>query len=271
MNCTCPNHKFSNKTELSRRDIALGLASGSLVLMTGCATNPTTGRSQMAFIPDSQLMSLSLSAWNEVKAKTPLSKNTNYKSRVSAVGARIASVAQIQNAQWEYEVFEDKAINAFVLPGGKVGVYSGLMDLVQNDDQLAVVLSHETGHVSGRHASERMSQGVVAQLGMVAASVGAQKIPVSVAAQRDIVQALGLGVQYGIVLPFSRSQELEADIIGLRYMKNAGYDPRQSIALWQNMAAQAKSRPPEFLSTHPSETTRIARLQDELRKMGYSV
>ncbi len=272
MVCNCHNHsKQSEIKELSKRDIVMGLATGSLVLVTGCQTNDITGRQQIAFIPDSQLASMSLSAWSDLKAKTKISSNPNARARVANVGAKIAQASQIPNAQWEYEVFDTPDVNAFVLPGGKVGVYQGLLNLVQNDAQLACVLGHEAGHVSGRHASERMSQGVLAQVGMVAVQVGATKIPVSTQAQKDIVTALGIGVQYGILLPYSRKHELEADLIGLKYMINAGYDPRESVKLWTLMAANAKNKPPEFLSTHPSEETRIARLTDELRKLGYQV
>lgn len=269
MNCAC--HKIHDKKTLSRRDIAIGLATGSLALVTGCETNSETGRSQLAFIPDGQLAALSLSAWNDVKAKTKISTDTNARNRVASIGGKIAKIVNIPNATWEYEVFDTAEINAFVLPGGKVGVYRGLLDLVQNDAQLACVLGHETGHVTGRHASERMSQGVVAQLGMSAAQIGASKVAINPEAQKDLVTALGLGVQYGVLMPFSRNQESEADILGLHYMKNAGYDPRESIKLWERMAAAQKTRIPEFLSTHPSEETRIARLKAELVKMGYQV
>lgn len=272
MVCNChPNSQNAPIKELSKRDIVLGLASGSLVLVTGCQTNDITGRQQIAFVSDNELATMSLSAWSELKAKTKVTTDANARARVANVGSKIAKASAIPNAQWEYEVFDTPDVNAFVLPGGKVGVYQGLLNLVQNDAQLACVLGHEAGHVSGRHASERYSQAILAQVGMVAAQVGATRIPVSSQAQKDIVTALGIGVQYGILLPYSRKHELEADLIGLKYMINAGYDPRESVKLWQRMAASAKNKPPEFLSTHPSEETRIARLTDELRKLGYQV
>ena len=190
MNCAC--HKIHDNKTLSRRDIAIGLATGSLALVTGCETNSETGRSQLAFIPDGQLAALSLSAWNDVKAKTKISTDTNARNRVASIGGKIAKIVNIPNATWEYEVFDTPEINAFVLPGGKVGVYRGLLDLVQNDAQLACVLGHETGHVTGRHASERMSQGVVAQLGMSAAQIGASKVAINPEAQKDLVTALAL-------------------------------------------------------------------------------
>lgn len=272
MSCLCQNHKkIELHAPLSRRDMVMGLATGTLVLVSGCATNPETGRQQINLVSDSQLLSLSLSAWNDVKSKTPISKDTRAKARVAEIGSRIAGVSHIQNAEWEYEVFDSPQVNAFVLPGGKVGVYKGLIDLVENDAQLACVVGHETGHVSGRHASERLSRGVLAQAGMAVAQAGASKTALSTGAQRDLMTALGLGIQYGVILPFSRDQELEADILGLRYMRDAGYDPRQSLNLWQKMAAASQNKPPEWLSTHPSEATRISRLSDELRRMGYQV
>lgn len=269
MNCKC--HEIHNKKTLSRRDIAIALATGSIAFVTGCETNSETGRSQLAFIPDGQLASLSISAWNDVKAKTKILTDTNARNRVASIGGKIAKIVNIPNATWEYEVFDTLEINAFVLPGGKVGVYSGLLDLVQNDAQLACVLGHETGHITGRHASERMSQGLVAQLGLSAAQKGALKVAISPEAQKDFITALGLGVQYGVLMPFSRNQETEADILGLHYMKSAGYDPRESIKLWERMAEAQKMHVPEFLSTHPSEETRISRLKAELVKMGYQV
>lgn len=275
MFCNCPNHLQNSETNgdkrvLSRRDVVQGLAAGSLLLMGGCATNAETGRSQLILVDDATLVSLSASAWTDVKKQTPISTNSKLISRVTNVGRRIAAVSNITNANWEYQVFDSNTVNAFVLPGGKVGVYRGLLDLVQNDDQLACVLGHETGHVSGRHAAERMSQGVAAQFGMAAVQIGTSSMNVSDAAKSDIMQALGMGVQYGVLLPFSRSQELEADKIGLHYMARAGYNPRESIKLWQRMASVSKNNTPELLSTHPSDSTRIQRLQEELVKMGYS-
>lgn len=273
MFCECNDNTkaVSTKNILSRRDIVLGLATGSVALVTSCSTNSETGRQQIAFVSDSQLSQLSISAWQEMKTKLPISKDAKYRSRVVNVGSKVAAISNIQNAAWEYEVFDSPQVNAFVLPGGKVGVYKGLLDLTENDDQLACVLGHETGHVSGRHASERMSRGLLAQGALTVAQVGVARTSVSAGAQKDIMTALGLGVQYGIVLPFSRDQELEADIIGLKYMQRAGYDPRQSINLWQRMAKSSSGKPPEWLSTHPSEQTRIQRLSEELKKMGYAV
>ena len=273
MSCNCGQIHNAHKSGkgLSRREMVMGLATGSLLLVGGCATNAETGRSQLLLVDDAQLVSLSATAWTDLKQKTPRVTNTKIINRVKNIGQRIAAVSNIKDAQWEYEVFDDATVNAFVLPGGKVGVYKGLIDLVENDDQLACVIGHETGHVSGRHSAERMSQSVAAQLGVGIAQVGLTKSKLSAGAQQDAMQALGLGVQYGVLMPFSRAQESEADIIGLRYMKNAGYDPRQSIRLWERMGAANQNKPPEFLSTHPSETTRIKRLTEELQKMGYNV
>lgn len=267
----CAWHKIDDKKSLSRRDIAIGLAAGTIALVTGCETNSVTARSQLAFISDAQLAALSLSVWNDIKIKTKISTDNDARNRVASIGGKIAKIVNIPNANWEYEVFDTSEINVFVLPGGKVGVYRGLLDLVQNDAQLACVLGHETAHVTGRHANERMSQVVVAEVGMNASQIGATKFAISPKAKKNLVTALGLGVQYGVLMPFSCNQEIEADILGLLYMKNAGYDPRESIKLWERMRIAQNISVPEFLSTHPSEETRIARLKSELVKMGYQV
>jgi predicted Zn-dependent protease len=255
---------------LSRRDIALGLASGSLALVcTGCVTNRETGRQQVIVVSDAQLNALSVQAWADVKLKTPILRDATAIARVKTVGDRIAIGSAITGAQWEYAVFDEATVNAFVLPGGKVGVYKGLLDLCASDAELAAVMSHEAGHIAGRHSAERMSQASLAQAALSAASAGATRLPVDPAAQTAIVQALGLGVQYGVLLPFSREQEYEADRLGLRFAAKAGYDPREALSLWRKMSALGGTKPPAYLSTHPSDDSRIARITETLRTMGY--
>lgn len=270
MDCAC--HKIDDKKSLSRRDIAIGLAASSIAIVTGCETNSKTGRrSQIAFIPDAQLAALSISVWNDIKIKTKISTDNNARNRVASIGGKITKVVNIPYANWEYEVFDTPEINAFVLPGGKVGVYRGLLNLVQNDAQLACVLGHEIAHVTSKHASERMSQVMDTQIGMNAIQTGVTKFAISPEAQKNLVTTLGLGVQYGILMPFSRNHEAEADILGLHYMKKAGYDPRESIKLWERMQIVQKTSATEFILSHPNEETRIARLKSELVKMGYRV
>jgi hypothetical protein len=176
---------------MTRRNLVRGLASGSIVLFAaGCETNAITGRSQLLLIDDAQLAQLSLSAWQQTKKETPLTKDAAAAARVTRVGQKIQRSAGYGGQQWEFATFESKEANAFVLPGGKVGVYKGLLDIASTDDQLAAVLGHETGHVSGRHSAERYSQSILADTGMQAAGA-LVKNPTTFA-------ALGLGVQYGV-------------------------------------------------------------------------
>jgi predicted Zn-dependent protease len=166
----------------------------------------------------------------------------------------------LQGYQWEYNLVQDKAANAWCMPGGKIVVYSGLLAVTQNEAALAVVVGHEVSHALFQHGNERMSQGLVQQLGGVALSVAASSQPA--ATQNLFMQAYGIGSQVGLLLPFSRKQELESDRYGLRWAAMAGYNPREAIPLWQRMQKMAQgNKPPEFLSTHPAEETRIQQLQ----------
>ena len=186
--------------------------------------------------------------------------DTNYRINAYVRCVTTAILSQIQGgpAGWEIKVFEDDSANAFALPGGKIGVNTGLLQVARNQDQLATVIGHEVGHVLARHANERMSQELAVQGGLaVLGSMAGGSSGLS----PDVIQALGLGAEYGILLPFSRVQESEADVIGLDLMARAGFDPRQSIRLWENMSRAGTAQPPEFLSTHPSHGTRIQNLQ----------
>jgi predicted Zn-dependent protease len=165
---------------------------------------------------------------------------------------------------WEVVVFKDRSANAFALPGGKIGVNTGLLEVAENQDQLAAVLGHEVAHVLANHANERLSQELGVQVGLGAlGSVAGNPNSVS---QQSIMKVLGLGAQLGILLPFSRVHETEADVIGLDLMARAGFDPRQSLALWRNMARAGGSQPPEFLSTHPSYGSRTQELEKNMGK-----
>ncbi|MEZ5581536.1 MAG: M48 family metallopeptidase [Candidatus Competibacteraceae bacterium] len=163
---------------------------------------------------------------------------------------------------WEVAVFRDKNPNAFALPGGKIGVHTGLLKVARNQHQLAAVIGHEVGHVLANHANERVSQQLAVQGGLGA--VGSLAGNVDPGTQQALLQGLGLGAQFGILLPFSRAQETEADIIGLDLMARAGYDPRESLALWQNMARATGGQVPQFMSTHPSHGTRSRTLQEQM-------
>ncbi len=225
-----------------------------VVLLAACEAAPVTGRSQLILVPESQDAELGLQAYQQIKDETKISKDPALNRRVETVGRRIAAVSPHPDWQWEFTVFANDEPNAFALPGGKVGVYSGLFKVAKNDAQLAAVIGHEVGHAIARHGAERISQGLLAQAGGAA---------VGLATGSDSYAGVyAAAAQLGVILPFSRTQESEADHIGIIMMAKAGYDPRQSVALWQNFKSLERSgRPPEFLSTHPAEDTRIERLQ----------
>jgi metalloendopeptidase OMA1, mitochondrial len=222
------------------------------VALAACESAPVTGRSQLILLPESQDAGMGLQAYQQIKQEEKVARDPELNRRVEEIGRRIAAVSGQPGWDWQFTVFENDEPNAFALPGGKVGVYTGLFKVAKNDAQLATVLAHEVGHAIARHGAERMSHGIVAQAG--GALVGATAGP----GYADLIaQAATLGV----ILPYSRTQESEADEIGLMLMAKAGYDPREAIKLWQNFEALGGERPPEFLSTHPAEGTRIQRLQ----------
>lgn len=230
-------------------------------LMTACATSPT-GRSQFIYLPDSQLNQMGLQAFNDLKVKNSLSTNMKYTQFVNCIAE---AITRESGGDWEVQVFDDKSLNAFALPGNKIGVHTGLIELVANQHQLAAVIGHEVGHVLARHGNERMSQKTAVNQSVKL--VSAISSPTSSLGKLGI-GALGLGAQYGIILPFSRTHESEADIIGLKLMAKAGFDPYQSVKLWQKMAAASKGQQSaEFMSTHPSHDTRIQELSDHIPKV----
>jgi predicted Zn-dependent protease len=233
--------------------------------LAGCATAPETGRSQLLLVDSDQEAKLGLQAFQEIKSETPISRDPKKNAQLQSVGKRIARVAKLPNARWEFVLFDDpKQPNAFALPGGKVGIYTGILPITKDDAGLATVIGHEVAHAAARHGAERMSQGLAVQVGggILSAALGASGY--GGATQDLAMQAYGVGAQLGVMLPYSRTQELEADRIGLLYMARAGFDPREAIAFWQRFQAyKAKSggRTPEFLSTHPLDDNRIAQLQ----------
>lgn len=226
----------------------------------GCAYNETLGRNQLLFVSQGEMAQLASSAWADLKKKEPISRDPKYTSRVNRVAPKIIRAAGGNPAQWEVQVFASDQLNAFALPGNKIGIYTGILDIMDNDAQIAAVMGHEVAHVLFNHSGERYSQAVATQTGLAAGSavVGGSQ------AGNAAMQALGLGVQVGAVLPFSRKHELEADKFGVRYMHRAGYDANEAIRFWQKMSASKSGAPPEFLSTHPADATRIAALQREI-------
>ena len=257
---------------MSRRDLVRGLATGAVVAFagSGCAENPATGRSQLILISDGQLAQLAASSWTQIKRQERVSRDPRKNAQVQRVGRRIASAAGMSNLNWEFTVFESDELNAFVLPGGKVGFYSGIMDIMSNDDQVAVVMGHEAGHVAARHAAERFSQSTLANIGLQATAIALEANDVR--ASQEIAAVLGLGLQFGVLLPYSRVHEHEADALGVRYMHRAGYNGIETINFWNKMISRnsGRSRPPEYLSTHPAPENRMAQMRQQLRNLGYN-
>jgi predicted Zn-dependent protease len=230
--------------------------------LAACSENPATGRRQLAFIPDEQLAQLGEAAWRDALSKMPRAESPALQARLARIGDAVVQASGRTGENWEFAVFDTPEINAFVLPGGKVGFYRGLMELAGDDGEIAAVMGHEVGHVEARHAAERMSQQMLVQLGVQAAAVVLSEEYGRNA--EAIASALGMGVMYGVVLPYSRNHELEADAIGVRLMEAASYDPRDAVAFWERMVAANANRPRplEWLSTHPADDRRLAALRE---------
>ncbi|WP_396274305.1 M48 family metallopeptidase [Hyphomonas sp.] len=266
------------RVRLSRRGMIMGLASGSVFpFISGCATNLATGESQFLLVDDATIANMSATAWTDMKAQTPQTSNSKLKGRVLNIWDRTIQGAVKQghvspNAQWDVAVFDTDDVNAFVMPGNRVGVYRGITELTENDDQISSVLGHETGHVVGKHAEERYSVGVAAQIGLMAGQIAVASSE-ELSKYGSAIGALGgAAVQFGVILPYSRKHELQADKLGVDYMHNAGYDVKQSIRLWELMAAQSEGqRPPEFMSTHPDPLRRAEELRTYINARGYAL
>lgn len=224
-----------------------------VLLLSACATSPM-GRNQLLLLPAAQMNEMGAAAFAQMQQETPTESNTPQSSYVTCVANAITQVADT-GAAWQVKLFQSDQINAFALPGGEIGVYTGLLKVATTQDQLAAVLGHEVGHVLAQHGNERMSLELATQTGT---QLLAGLYKGSPEKKQQLLGLLGLGAQYGLALPYSRTQEAEADVIGLKLMAEAGFDPRAAITLWQNMSAAAGGQQPlEILSTHPSDTTRI--------------
>ena len=238
----------------------------SLLLLSGCLTVPETGRRQVMLISSSQEMQLGLSAFQQMKKETPVSRDPAVNAMVQRVGRRIAAVAELPGAQWEFVVFDSKQANAFCLPGGKVGIYTGILPITKDEAGLATVIGHEIAHAVARHGAERVSEGILLQTG--GGLLGASLSSADPRTQVLVMTAYGVGSKLGRELPHSRGQESEADHIGLIYMARAGYDPEAAVGFWQRFAAHSRSQggggTPVFLRTHPLDTVRIQQIQQWL-------
>ncbi|WP_330960114.1 M48 family metallopeptidase [Photobacterium sp. 53610] len=241
----------------------------SALFISACSNSPT-GRQQVLLFSEQDMSQLGVQSFEQMKDKEKISTDPKINSYVQCVTRALTAQlgSQPNRPGWEVVVFDSDQINAFALPGGKIGVYTGLLGVATNQDQLAAVIGHEIGHVLAKHSNERLSRTQLANLGLQLSSVALGGTEY----QEMAMAGLGLGVQYGILMPYGRAQESESDIIGLRMMSQAGFDPNQSIALWQNMnKASGGSQPPEILSTHPSHATRIDDLKAEIKRLPPSV
>ncbi len=232
------------------------------VALLSCTTAPETGRQQLLLVSPVEETQLGLQAFHQIKQQTPVVQQGKDVAMLQQVGAKISAVAPLPSARWEFVLFEDQSPNAFALPGGKVGVNTGILPITKDETGLATVIGHEVAHAVARHSAERISHSMLVQLGGAGLSAALGSDP---GATGDLVkQAYGLGSQLGVMLPYSRTHELEADELGLLYMARAGYDPREAIGFWKRFAAYNAQRggaPPEFLSTHPLDQRRIAALE----------
>ena len=238
----------------------------ALLLLSSCGSVPITGRKQILLVSDQEVLTSSLTQYSNYMKSAPVSTNANGKAMVVRVGKKIAAAteqylkanglsSELSNFAWEFNLVKDNQVNAFCMPGGKIVVYEGLLKLVSSDDELAVVLGNEVAHAVAKHSNERMSQQLMTQYG---AQILTQALSnKSAAIQKAGSTIYGLGAQYGLTLPFSRKHESEADYMGLIFMTMAGYDPNVAITFWQKMSASGGAKVPEFMSTHPSDATRI--------------
>jgi metalloendopeptidase OMA1, mitochondrial len=234
----------------------------SLLFLNGCVTNPETGRKSFLLISEGEEMQLGEQAYQQVLAKNQLSKRKDWNEILQRVGKRISQVANKPNFNWEFKLIESPEKNAFCLPGGKVAVYTGIMPILKNEAGMAAVLGHEVAHATLRHGGQRLTANLGTQLGVLV--LGQILTGKDNSNRQLILAALGIGAQVGVILPFSRSNEEEADEIGLRYMARAGYDPHEAPLLWERFGASEKGGPPAFLSTHPSSKSRQEDLEKQL-------
>ena len=219
-----------------------------------CATSPT-GRRQLTLFSERDMSQLGHQSFEQMKKEQNVSQEAEINAYVECVTKALTTgLAPEWQEGWEVVVFEDDSANAFALPGRKIGVHTGLLEVAKTPDQLATVLGHELSHVQAQHGNERMSQQVAAQIGLTVAAASTDS---DTAAGRATLAALGLGTQFGVLLPFSRTHESEADLLGLEIMARSGFDPQESVVLWQNMAQQGGGQPPEWMSSHPSHRSRI--------------
>lgn len=242
----------------SRRGVLGALSAAGVA---ACTENAATGRRQLVLVDDRQLVGLADRAWAEMAAKIPPVRDPAAHARLARIGRRLVTAAGRDDLDWSFTVLDSPELNAFVLPNGKVGFFQGLLDLAQSDDEVGSVLGHEVGHIVARHPAERLSQDLAVQAGVSIA----QRLLAEDAGQYadELGAAMGMGAAFGVILPFSRAHELEADRVGVDLMRKADMDPAAAVQFWTRMAerSQGQSKPPEVISTHPADGRRLEALK----------
>ncbi len=247
-----------------------------MVFFIYCSTVPITGRRQLNIIPTQTLLSMSLQEYQSFMQSNRVSTNQSQQNMVRQVGGRLQAAVEryfrenkmggeLKNFRWEFNLVENSEVNAWCMPGGKVVVYTGILSLTEDETGLAVVMGHEIAHAVAKHGNERMSQGLLTQLGGMALEVALQSKPQET--RQLWMAAFGLGAQVGMLLPFSRLHEYEADELGTIFMAMASYNPQRAISFWEKMSQLGGSNPPEFISTHPSDSKRVANLKKMMPKI----
>jgi predicted Zn-dependent protease len=245
---------------ISRRTLLRGAGAAAVPLLSGCDNLP------IDLVSDETVEEMGLRAWEQLTTTAPPSEEPDLQAAADRVSARLLAAAGEEPQTWQVLVLARPEVNAFAVPGNRIGVFEGLFRVVANEDQLAAIIGHEIGHIHAEHAQERMNAHVAADWGLRTVAFLLRLGDVEYAA--EIAAALGLGVEYGVVLPYSRRQELEADRLGLATMAAAGFDPRTAVDLWRRMDAAAGPRLPEFLATHPAPRSRIEAIEEMLRDIG---
>ena len=249
------------------------LGVSAFFIAIACSTNAFTGKKTLALVSNNQLFPQAFQQYGQFLSQNKVVTGTADSRRVELVGNKIKVAAErwltangraavLQGYQWEYKLVDNKEVNAWCMPGGKIVFYTGILPITNDEATMAAVMGHEVAHALADHGVQRMSAGMLQQLGGVAVAVGTQNQ--SPEKQQIWMQAFGLGSQFGAMLPFSRSHETEADTIGLTLMAIAGYDPKNAVTVWQRMSAKNGQAPPEFMSTHPSNETRIAKITAQI-------
>lgn len=257
------------------RKMWLGAAVLTLVVNLSCSRVPITGRHQMKLLPNTTMLSMSYTSYGQFLKDNKLSTNAQQTAMVKNAGNRIKNAVEkymkehgmekkLQGFEWEFNLVEDPTVNAWCMPGGKVVFYTGILPLCKDENGIAVVMGHEVAHAIANHGNERMSQGLAVQMGGIGLAIALHDKPAET--QALFMGAYGIGTTVGAILPFSRLHESEADHMGIIFMAMAGYDPRKAPEFWERMAAMGGSKPPEMLSTHPSDETRIRKLNEHMNE-----